>query len=136
MKNWFIGIVGAGIILLAMLIPLTSSMERMVRKSAANEPAAIAQLQAIVAAQTRYRNAHGGNYARSLEELGTRPAAGYTFLYIVSFNGKSGKAERYQVLVEPRTARRARHFYVDETGVVRWEQGRPAGRQSDPLLAR
>jgi hypothetical protein len=93
-----------------------------------NEAAAIATLKEINVAQTNYIRRHR-RYAQTPAELvgdyllvaePKEDEIGYEFLILLSPDGIA-----YRVKVTPATPA-ARHFFTDQTGVIRAEAGKPA----------
>jgi type IV pilus assembly protein PilA len=95
-------------------------------RKAANESAAIGSLRTIGTAQATYLSTVGGNssYATSLAALNTAQLidgvlasgtkSGYTYTM-------TGTATAYAAKADPATGGGTRHFFADETGVIRFD---------------
>ena len=100
------------------------------------EAAALGYMRTVVNAQREYKKKKGG-YAVSLAALVshgsfTRRMVGTTRGdYTVSFRGT---AKNFSLALAPKQAdAQHRAFYVNETGVLRAEEDKPATAQSPPL---
>ena len=60
---------------------------------------------------------------------------GYVFSYVAAPTDASGRIKSYTISADPVTqgATGIRHFFIDETGVICFEQGVPASAASPPL---
>jgi prepilin-type N-terminal cleavage/methylation domain-containing protein len=113
-------------------------------RRAANEASAITSLRTIGSAQATYRQTIGGNvnYATTLVVLGptgqhliddtlgsnvTSTKTGYTFTMIGAANTFSVNADP----VGPTTG--TRHFFTDESGVIRYDPSAAANASSVPI---
>jgi type IV pilus assembly protein PilA len=107
----------------------------------ANEASAIASLRVICTSQVTYRQTVGNNinYALNLVALGPTGAgliddslgggtkSGYTFV-------TTGTAITFTINADPASvATGGRHFFADETGVLRSEPAAPATVLSNPI---
>ena len=114
-----------------------------------NEASAVSSLRAIFAAQTIYtdrdRDGNGAaDVARSFPVLGsllpptltsstTPEKSGYRFAFYDP--GPTPSPLVWSVHADPISPGRSgdRYYYIDETGVIRWETDRTAGASSPPL---
>ena len=123
-------------------------------KMAANEASAVGSLRALNVAAITYSSKHG-HYPPSLSALG--PAAtgkesedaaglvdfalaegqksGYLFTYQVVSASEPGSDAGYAVYADPVTPGRTRqrHYFSDQTGVIRAEGDKPASNRSPPM---
>jgi prepilin-type N-terminal cleavage/methylation domain-containing protein len=127
-------------------------------KMRANEAAAAAALRGICTAQETYRSIYARGYAPGpgLTALqpppaGTPPSAGaadlidpvlaagtrqgYTYSYVPIDADGDGQPEAYTVNADPAQVGKTgeKHFYVDQTNVVRENLGGPANASSPPV---
>jgi prepilin-type N-terminal cleavage/methylation domain-containing protein len=107
-------------------------------RKAANESSAIASLRTLVSAQETFRSRQTPpTYATSLTGLGTLidpvlgngSKSGYTFL------AGTTDANTYSYTADPTTAGTSgdRHFFVDQTGVIRVNDTGTASGASSPI---
>src|SRR5271157_4249290 len=145
-----LGYAGASII--PIMIIAAIAIPNLIRsKMAANEASAVASLRTLNTACTAYREQYSG-YPETLANLGPShapSAKGADLIDAVLVNGqKSGyvfgyapirldgnRVVRYAISADPITPDTSgiRHFFSDETGVIRVEVKRPASRESPPL---
>jgi type II secretory pathway pseudopilin PulG len=105
---------------------------------AANEASAISSMRAIVAAEETYRLNHTPQQYAVLSQLKTagliHPAlgsgakSGYTF---ITFGIPT--AQTYAFISQPQADRGNRYYYVDQTGVIRVNNGDVASPTSHPV---
>lgn len=124
-------------------------------KMAANEASAVGSLRTIAAADISYSERYGHGFATSLRDLG--PATdgtenanganlldgdlaggtrhGYAFSYEASSTRTDDVLDTFHVNADPITEGTTgeRHFYVDETGVIRYQEDGPANEHSPPI---
>lgn len=122
-------------------------------KMRANEAGAVANLRTISTASVVYNTTYGAGFAPSLPALGGNPTtpstsqaglidsvlssgvkAGYTYSYS-PLNDSNGNAVSYSVTADPITPGTTgdRHFYVDQTAVIRSNLTTTAGPSDMPL---
>jgi hypothetical protein len=106
----------------------------------APEAAAVVSLRAIYQSTYAYAQTHPlRGYPSSLSKINTSVTAGQTAGYKLSYVPKAantgGKIDGYQILVEPVKSDKStsRHFFVDETGVIRASQTGSADARSPAL---
>lgn len=141
----------AFIIIVAIAIPnlLRSRM-------AANEASAVASLRTISLQANLYSAGHGNSFPPDLSTLasgvglktesggatssiGAALAAGqksgYLFTYEASSSRADGVLDTFRVNADPITPGTTgeRHFYVDQTGVIRYQNDGPANQNSPPI---
>ncbi len=125
-------------------------------KMAANEAAAVHGLRVISTAEVTYDPIYNQGFAPTLTALGPPPLGsqasalhadlvdevlasgirnGYSFVYVVIDTSGSGRPDRYTINANPLSPGQTgqRYFYVDETGVIRFALGGPAGPGSTPV---
>jgi type IV pilus assembly protein PilA len=61
--------------------------------------------------------------------------SGYVFVYHPGPANNQGQVARYAISADPVKPNNTgtRHFFTDETGVIRWAAATPAGQQSQPI---
>jgi type IV pilus assembly protein PilA len=123
-------------------------------KMRANEAGAVANLRTITTASVVYNTTYGVGFAPSLAALGGNPSApsasqaglidsvlssgiksGYTFTYTVLAVDVNGNAQAYSVTADPITPGTTgeRHFYTDQSAVIRENLTATAGPSDSPL---
>jgi prepilin-type N-terminal cleavage/methylation domain-containing protein len=123
-------------------------------KMRANEAGAVANLRTISTASVVYNTTYGVGFAPSLPALGGNPAtpsatqaglidavlsagvkSGYTFTYAVVATDASGNAQAYSVTADPITPGTTgdRHFYTDQTSIIRENLTTTAGPSDSPI---
>ena len=125
-------------------------------KMAANEASAVGSLRTIMTASVTYYSTFGHGFPPTLTVLGPPTGgeavganyadlidstlaaglkSGYTFTYEASSTRTDGVLDTFRVTadpIEPNTTG-VRHFYVDQTGVIRYQEDGPANENSPPL---
>ena len=105
-------------------------LEVRIARNAQAETAAVEYLQAVAKAQNDYRKANN-TFASNLNDLKGLPSSdsGYKIGY------KKVTPDAYLTMAWPLQPgkRGRRYFFLDQTGVVRYEVMHPAGPQSDPV---
>lgn len=122
----------------------------------ANEAAAAASLRTICMASATYQQIYGHGFPPSLAALGPddngAPASaehaglidanlalgsksGYVFTYQAISTHKDGTLDGFQAYADPVApgTTGVRHFFVDQTGVIRIQEDGPANENSPPL---
>lgn len=142
------------VVVSVILILAAIAIPRFMRsKISANETAAASACRAIATAEVTYENTYQQGYSPTLAALGPgSPASaanadmidallaagskgGYTFVYApIDANG-DGKPEQYTVNASPVNpgVTGDKYFYVDQTNVVRYNNGAPATATSNPV---
>jgi type IV pilus assembly protein PilA len=121
---------------------------------AANEAGAVANVRTITTANVVYNTTYGVGFAPTLPALGgnpTTPSAtqaglidsvlsagvknGYTFTYNVLSTDASGNALAYSINADPISPGVSgdRHFYSDQSAVIRYNLTTTAGPSDSPL---
>jgi prepilin-type N-terminal cleavage/methylation domain-containing protein len=118
-------------------------------KMAANEAAAIANTRTITTSNVVYSTTYGIGYAAGLANMATPPPpalvtaaaaglldnilaagtkSGYVYTYVAGPLGAGGTIDAYTLQADPLTPNitGTRHFFVDATGVIRFNQLGPA----------
>jgi len=144
-----------GLAVLPILIIAAIAIPNLLRsRIAANEASAVGALRTIHTACFEYRSRYNG-YPASLASLGPSPyktpgregadmidaalaagaKSGYTFRLEAHDDDADGYADRYQLWADPVTPGTTgqRHFFTDETGVIRARRDAPADAGSYPL---
>jgi len=125
-------------------------------KMAANEAATVGSVRTIFSANVNYSSAYGHGYAENLILLGpsadgsapnagaagliesglaTGQRYGYNFTYQASSSHGDGVLDTFRLNadpIEPGTSG-MRHFFVDESGAIRYQLNEPANEHSPPL---
>ncbi len=123
-------------------------------KMRANEAGAVANLRTITTASVVYNTTYGVGFAPSLVALGGTSSTvsatsaglidsvlasgvknGYVFTYTVLSTDAYGNAQAYSVNADPITPGTTgdRHFYSDQTSVIRGNLTQSAGASDSPL---
>jgi type IV pilus assembly protein PilA len=126
-------------------------------RMAANEAAAVSGLRNLSTAEVVYSTTYGLGYAASLATLGP-PAgggppgptaaelidvimaagtkSGYVYTYTAGAPDATGKINDYQINADPLQvgATGTRHFFVDESGIIRQNLAGKAGITDPPIL--
>lgn len=123
-------------------------------KMRANEAASVANLRNIATAETVYNTTYGVGFSMTLANLGGSPAipdatqaglidsvlsagtkSGYTFTYTVLVTDVNGNPQAFSVNADPITpgATGDRHFYSDQSAVIRQNLAGPAGIADPPI---
>lgn len=103
-----------------------------------NEASAVAALRDICHAQSDHMRLTG-SYAKNLELLrergflGLKNQAGYHFEMMVSRDAREFEVRAHPI--EPGVTG-VRHFYIDQSGVLRWSKSVDVGRTSPPVAER
>lgn len=117
---------------------------------AANESAAVGSLRILYSANLAYAKSHPPEgYSQHLNDLvpqlererptevfaATGERSGYKFAYTVRTSKGSGKNDAYEISADPTVPGKTgdRHFFLDETGIIRVSATGPANA-SDPAL--
>lgn len=123
-------------------------------KMRANEAGAVANLRTITTASVVYNTTYGVGFAPSLVALGGTTVtptpsqadlidsvlsagvkSGFVFTYVVTATDASGNAQAYSVNADPITPGTTgdRHFYTDQSAVIRENLTATAGPTDPPL---
>jgi prepilin-type N-terminal cleavage/methylation domain-containing protein len=123
-------------------------------KMRANEAGAVANLRTISTASVVYNTTYGAGFASSLAALGGNPAtpsaaqaglidavlsagvkSGFIFTYTVVATDAAGNAQAYTVTADPITPGTTgdRHFYTDQTSIIRENLTTTAGPSDSPI---
>jgi type IV pilus assembly protein PilA len=123
-------------------------------KMRANEAGAVSNMRTITTASIVYNTTYGVGFAPSLAALGGNPSTpsatnaalidsvlsagiknGYIFSYAVTASDTNGNAQAYSVTADPITPGTTgdRHFYIDQTAVIRENLTTTAGPSDTPL---
>jgi type IV pilus assembly protein PilA len=123
-------------------------------KMRANEAGAVANLRTITTASVVYNTTYGVGFAPTLVALGGTSAlpsatsadlidsvlssgvkSGYIYTYTVLSTDANGNAQAYAVNADPITPGTTgdRHFYTDQTSVIRANLTQSAGASDTPL---
>lgn len=107
----------------------------------AQETSAVVKLRSISQSLAAYAQAHPGQgYPSSIIEAGLSSVnlsnAGYKFTYISSAPDATGKIDGYQISADPVNSTKAttRHFFTDQSGVIRSANTGPANTKSAVLM--
>jgi len=123
-------------------------------KMRANEAGAVSNLRTITTASVVYNTTYGVGFASSLAALGGNPAlpsasqaglidsvlstgvkSGFVFTYTVLATDANGNAQAYSVNADPITPGTTgdRHFYTDQSAVIRQNLSASAGPSDSPI---
>lgn len=123
-------------------------------KMRANEAGAVANLRTISTASVVYNTTYGVGFAPSMAALGGNPAtpsasqaglidavlssgvkSGFSFTYTVIATDAAGNAQAYSVTADPITPGTTgdRHFYTDQTSIIRVNLTTTAGASDSPI---
>ena len=123
-------------------------------KMRANESVAVSNLRTITTASVVYNTTYGVGFAPSLVALGGNPAnpsatsaglvdsvlssgvkSGYIYTYTVLATDVAGNAQAYSIAADPITPGTTgdRHFYADQTAVIRSNLTVAAGPSDSPI---
>lgn len=142
-----------GIAIWPLFILAAIAIPSFVGLSGRHESSAISSVRTIVvAAETYNAQFPEKGYPSSLAALGPSPSGGpegaglidadlaqgakqgYLFTYTAVDSDGDGVMEGYLLNADPQTGSGRRHFFVDQTGVVRFENGRMATAESQQLF--
>jgi type IV pilus assembly protein PilA len=155
LAGMILGYAGLTLVVVILLIAAFAIPNLTRPKSAANEASAISSLRDIARAAIEYQDAYHG-YPPGLSALGPPPAGhapdadgaglidarltsgsknGYTFQYHAASSQGDGVFDGFDANADPITpgTTGARHFHIDESGVIRVWMSAPASRDSPPL---
>jgi type IV pilus assembly protein PilA len=123
-------------------------------KMRANEAGAVSNLRTITTASVVYTTTYGVGFASSLGALGGNPAtpsasqaglidsvlssgvkSGYVFTYTVLATDANGNAQAFSANADPITPGTTgdRHFYTDQSAVIRQNSTSTAGPSDPPI---
>lgn len=148
-----LGYLGLAIIPVILIIAAIAIPNLLRAKMAANEASAVGSLRTINTACVTYVATYGTGYPKSLANLGPSASAsaeagnvidanlargqksGYLFFYRTGGPVDAASPMSYVVNADPITPGTTgmRHFYTDQTGIIRWEANHPASAESPPL---
>jgi type IV pilus assembly protein PilA len=126
-------------------------------RAAAYEASAVASLRDITTADTAYASTYGAGYAATLAALGPPPAgsaasranaglidsllaggekSGYNFTYTAGGPDSLGDIDTFQLNADPVASpfSGSRHFYTDQSGVIRQNLTSKAGATDPPVV--
>ncbi|MFY9528583.1 MAG: DUF4190 domain-containing protein [Candidatus Acidiferrales bacterium] len=151
-----LGYIGVAFIPIILIVAAIAIPNLLRARMAANEASALGSLRRIDTALETYSSNYGHGFPEKLETLGPpsngqapdENAAdlinsflargrmnGYAFSYVVESKKAGGLRDAYEIGADPvapgSTGRR--HFFIDETGVIRVESDRAATKDSPPL---
>ncbi len=152
MAGLVLGYIGVAIIPVILIVAAIAIPNLLRSKIAANEASAVGSLRVLNAACVSFASTYGVGFPKKLANLGpssapSREAAdlidsalasgqktGYAFRYVPGPE-VNGLIATYSITAEPvqKSASGVRHFFTDESGVIRVEAGKPATAESPPL---
>ena len=142
------------VIAVIMIIAGTAIPNFIRSKMRANEAGAVSNLRTITTASVVYNTTYGVGFSSSLAALGGNPAApsasqaglidsvlstgvksGFVFTYTVLATDANGNAQAYSVNADPITPGTTgdRHFYTDQSAVIRQNLSGSAGPSDSPI---
>jgi len=145
------------VVIAVILIIAAIAIPRFLRsRMIANESSAVAALRTIATVQVTYESTYKQGFAPSLTALGP-PAgggpptaagaglidqvlasgikSGYSFVYNPIDSNGDGQPDAFTINANPISVGQTgdRHFYVDQSNVIRWALGGPAAPGSPPI---
>lgn len=125
-------------------------------KMAANEAGAVGSLRKVITAVVAYNYTYGHGFPESLNQLGPSPDGsapsagaaglldadlatgqreGYIFTYQASSSRGDGVLDTFRCNADPISpgTTGVRHFFLDESGVIRYQEDGPANANSPPM---
>jgi len=144
-------LVVVAVILIIAAIAIPNFIKSKIR---ANEAAAVANLRNITTAEVVYTTTYNVGYAPALTNLGGTGVtvdqnnagliddvlanglkSGYTFIYAVTGTDAQGNPTTFSVNADPQSVGYTgqRHFYVDQSAVIRENDSASAGPNDPPL---
>ena len=150
-----LGYLSAAFIPVVLIIAAIAIPNLLRSRMAANEASAVGSVRTIAAAAISYSAQYGHGFPANLQALG--PSAngtenaeganlldgglaggtryGYVFSYEASSTHADGVLDTFRVNADPITEGTTgeRHFYVDQTGVIRYQEDGPADEHSPPI---
>lgn len=150
-----LGYIGVAFIPIILIVAAIAIPNLLRARTAANEASAVGALRTIATAATIYSRTYGRGFPARLANLGPSPTggpdneraaglidrmlasgekSGYVFHYAAE-NTDGDAWSEYQVTADPTVPGTSglRHFFIDQTGVIRFENDRAASRDSPPL---
>jgi type II secretory pathway pseudopilin PulG len=143
-----LGYIGVAFIPFFLIIAAIAVPNLLRARMAANEASAVGSLRTIAVASVTYSSDHG-SFPPSLEALGPPPAganlidrvlasgrrSGYMFEYRSTTSRPGQPAGGFVVTADPIKENNTgqRHFFLDESGVIRQQRDGPAGKDSPPV---
>jgi len=143
------------IVVAVILIIAGTAIPNFIRsKMRANEAGAVANLRTITTASVVYNTTYGVGFAPTLAALGGNAAtpsssqaglidsvlsvgvkSGYVFTYAVLATDVNGNAQAYSIIADPVTPGTTgdRHFYTDQSAVIRQNLTTSAGPSDPPI---
>ena len=139
------------VILIIVAIAIPNFIQSKIR---ANEAGAAENVRTINTAEVMYATTYSIGYSTDLPSLGGSGAAvtqsnaeliddvlssgvksGYSFSYAPVTTDAQGNVTSYTINADPQVQNYTgnRHFYTDQTGVIRWNETAPAGPTDTPL---
>jgi len=145
-----LGYVGIAVTLLAIVIALPDALAHRGARINAHESSAVGSLRTINTAEAIYSTEHSKiGFTSSLQELAGKSCAGqYATNCVVDGELADGTKSEYRFTYAAKTAvtpvrhytlhadplgNTRRHFFTDETGIIRVETDHPASASSPPL---
>jgi type IV pilus assembly protein PilA len=151
-----LGYTGVAVIPIVLIIAAIAIPNLLRARIAANEASAVGSLRTISIGLTTYATTYGHGFPEDLQALGPPAAgsapsersadlvdadlargrkAGYVFSYVPESKHDKGVRDTYQVAADPIVQGEfgQRHFFVDESGVIRAERNGAATKDSPPL---
>jgi type II secretory pathway pseudopilin PulG len=143
-----LGYIGVAFIPFFLIIAAIAIPNLLRARMAANEASAVGSLRTIATAIFVYSSEHG-SFPPSLEALGPAPVgvnlidcvlasgqrSGYMFEYRSTTSRPGQPADGFVVTADPIKENNTgqRHFFLDESGVIRQQRDGPAGKDSPPV---
>lgn len=153
MAGLVLGYCGVALIPVVLIIAAIAIPNLLRSRMAANEASAVGALRTVTAACTIYAETYGKGYPLELKQLGSAGEAteehaglidatlasgqklGYLFSYRIVRKRGSQEIVGYIFNADPLVAGTTghRHFFTDQTGIVRVESDKPATAESPPV---
>jgi type IV pilus assembly protein PilA len=151
-----LGYLGIAAIPFLLIIAAIAIPNLLKARTAANEAAAVGNLRTLNTALVTYATEYSKGFAPDVTSLGLPPAgvqpdahaagliddvlvtgrkSGYDFTYTVTEKDENGTLTGYTITADPVVpgSTGQRHFFTDQTGVIRMERGQSATKDSPPL---
>ncbi len=151
-----LGYIGVALIPIILIVAAITIPNLLRARTAANEASAVGSLRKISTATIVYSRTYGHGFPARLANLGPSPTgdpdsekaaglideilargwkSGYVFHYVAENTDGGGAWNEYAVTADPIAPGTTglRHFFIDQTGVLRFESDHAATKDSPPI---
>lgn len=148
LAGMILGYIGIAILPFILIVAAIAVPNLLRARIAANEASTVGSSRTIAIAAVTYSSEHG-SFPPSLEAIGPAPVganlvdrmlasgqrSGYTFEYRLTTSQAGQPGGGFVVTADPIRENQTgmRHFFLDETGVIRQQREGPAGKESPPI---